>query len=48
MAMAVKDCYDNERIWKEYAIQGKLEAQKRHNPNTIIKQLISVYKDLAK
>lgn len=48
MAMAVKDCYDNERIWREYAIQGKLEAQKRHNPNTIIKQLISVYKDLAK
>ena len=48
MAMAIKECYDNENIWREYAKKGKEDAQKRHNPDTIIRQLISVYKDLIK
>lgn len=46
MAMAVKDCYDNEHIWREYAAQGKVDAQNRHNQNTIIQKLLTVYNEL--
>lgn len=47
MAMAIKNCYDNEDIWREYSFNAKAAAQKRHNPERIIQQLISVYSDLT-
>lgn len=48
MAMAIKDCYDNEGQWRSYAVAGKNEARHRHDPNIIIDQLLFVYKELAK
>ena len=46
MAMVIKDCYDNEEVWREYAERGKNESKIRHNPDLIIHQLIAAYKSL--
>lgn len=48
MAMAIKDCHDNEGQWRTYANAGMREAQKRHCPNNIINQLLFAYKELTK
>ena len=48
MAMAIKDCYDNETIWRDYADKGQKVARERHEPKRILRQLITVYNDLTK
>lgn len=48
MAMAIKDCHDNEVQWRTYANAGMREAQKRHSPNNILNQLLYAYKELTK
>lgn len=47
MAMAIKDCYDNDDTWKVYSVNAKAYAQKRHDPERILQQLLSVYRDLT-
>ncbi len=48
MAIAVKDCYDHEDQWRQFADNGMKKAHERHNPENIIKQLMKVYNELAK
>lgn len=48
MAMAIKDCYENEPIWCYYADSGRKVAQERHDPERILDQLLTVYNDLTK
>ena len=47
MAMAIKDCHDNETYWKNMAEKGMIIAEKRHNPQKIIKDLLGVYNTIC-
>ena len=46
MAFAIKDCHDNEKTWAEMAEKGSEDAHQRHNPDSIIKDLLNVYRTI--
>lgn len=43
LAIAIKDCFENEKKWKDMAKKGLFIAQERHNPQTIVNDLQKAY-----
>lgn len=43
LAFTIKDCYDEEEKWRTFAYKGRVIAQKRHSPDSILKQLLFAY-----